>query len=391
MTYAAALRKVGIGVQCGTRGGGVRIVIVSAASSIHTVRWVNGLVKRGHEVHLASVHPVGCHSIDPRVQIHLAPHGGTAKYVVNAGWLRSVAAGLQPDIVNVHYATGYGLLARLAHIGAPTLLSVWGSDVYDSPRRNLLMRHMVQANLAAATRIASTSRCMAKVTADLMATDRPISITPFGVDTDALTPATERRDGNTIRIGTVKALHAKYGIGELIRAFSRVHDERPDTSLHIWGDGPDEDSLKVLARRLVPDSSVEFHGAIDHCGVRDALGSLDIFAALSTLDSESFGVAIIEAGACGLPVVVSDVDGPAEVVEEDVTGLIVPRGDVIASAGALMRLVDDAELRRRMGGAGRDHVVETYSWEHSLDLMEQAYRDTIDDAARRHRSGRHGE
>ena len=102
-------------------------------------------------------------------------------------------------------------------------------------------------------------------------------------------------------------------------------------------------------------------------------------------------MAIIEAGACGLPVVVSDVDGPAEVVEEDVTGLIVPRGDVIASAGALMRLVDDAELRWRMGGAGRDHVVETYSWEHSLDLMEQAYRDTIDDAARRHRSGRHGE
>lgn len=111
----------------------MRILIVSAASSIHTVRWVNGLVKRGHGVHLASVHPAGRHSIDPRVRIHLAPHGGKAKYVVNAGWLRSVAAGVQPDIVNVHYATGYGLLARLAHIDAPTLLSVWGSDVYDSP------------------------------------------------------------------------------------------------------------------------------------------------------------------------------------------------------------------------------------------------------------------
>jgi len=44
-----------------------------------------------------------------------------------------VAAGVQPDIVNVHYATGYGLLARFAHIDAPMLLSVWGSDVYDSP------------------------------------------------------------------------------------------------------------------------------------------------------------------------------------------------------------------------------------------------------------------
>lgn len=370
----------------------MRILIVGAASSIHTVRWVNGLVKRGHEVHLASVHPVGRHSIDSRVRIHLAPHGGKAKYVVNAGWLRSVAAGVQPDIVNVHYATGYGLLARLAHIDAPTLLSVWGSDVYDSPRANPLMRHMVRSNLVSATRIASTSHCMARVTRDLV--NKPISITPFGVDTEILTPPDRRRDANdgdgVVCIGTIKALHSKYGIGELIRAFSRVHDERPNTVLHIWGGGPDENPLKVLARRLVPDGSVEFRGAIDHSEVRDALGSLDIFAALSTLDSESFGVAIIEAGACGLPAVVSDADGPAEVVEDGVTGLIVPRGDVITSATALMQLVDDVELRRRMGGAGRHHVVETYSWERSLDLMELAYRDTIDDAARQHCSGRHG-
>ena len=383
---------MGIRVQRGMKGGGVRVLIVSAALSIHTVRWVNGLVKRGHEVHLASVHPVGRHSIDSRVRIHLAPHGGKAKYVVNAGWLRSVAAGVQPDIVNVHYATGYGLLARLAHIDAPTLLSVWGSDVYDSPRVNPLMRHMVRSNLVSATRIASTSHCMARVTRDLV--NKPISITPFGVDTEILTPFDKRRDANggdgVVRIGTIKALHSKYGIGELIRAFSRVHDERPNTVLRIWGGGPDENPLKVLARRLVPDGSVEFRGAIDHSEVRDALGSLDIFAALSTLDSESFGVAIIEAGACGLPAVVSDADGPAEVVEDGVTGLIVPRGDVIASATALMQLVDDVELRRRMGRAGRDHVVETYSWEHSLDLMEQAYRDTIDDAARQHCSGRHG-
>ena len=383
---------MGIRVQRGMKGGGVRVLIVSAALSIHTVRWVNGLVKRGHEVHLASVHPVGRHSIDSRVRIHLAPHGGKAKYVVNAGWLRSVAAGVQPDIVNVHYATGYGLLARLAHIDAPTLLSVWGSDVYDSPRANPLMRHMVRSNLVSATRIASTSHCMARVTRDLV--NKPISITPFGVDTEILTPPDRRRDANdgdgVVCIGTIKALHSKYGIGELIRAFSRVHDERPNTVLRIWGGGPDENPLKVLARRLVPDGSVEFRGAIDHSEVRDALGSLDIFAALSTLDSESFGVAIIEAGACGLPAVVSDADGPAEVVEDGVTGLIVPRGDVIASATALMQLVDDVELRRRMGGAGRHHVVETYSWERSLDLMELAYRDTIDDAARQHCSGRHG-
>ncbi len=359
----------------------MRVLVVSAASSIHTVRWVNGLVGRGHDVHLASVHPVGDHAIDTRVSVHLAPRGGKTRYIVNARWLRSLAADIRPDIVNVHYATGYGLLGRLANLDAPTLLSVWGSDVYDSPK-NPVMKRMVQGNLASATRIASTSHCMARVTRELIGHDRPISITPFGVDTDVLTPSEAPKDDSVIRIGTVKALYGKYGIGELIRAYSRVHEKHPATSLHIWGSGPDEDNLKALAERLVPDGSVEFAGAIPHDRVKDALTSLDVFAALSTLDSESFGVAIIEAGACGLPVVVSDVDGPAEVVDEGVTGLVVPRGDVIASAEALNRLVDDAGLRRRMGMSGRAHVVKEYSWQHSLDLMEEAYRQTVADAGR---------
>ncbi|MDO4412651.1 glycosyltransferase [Cutibacterium sp.] len=359
----------------------MRVLIVSAASSIHTVRWVNGLSGRGHEVHLASVHPAGIHAIDTKVCLHLAPHPGKTRYVVNARWLHSLADRIRPDIINVHYATGYGLLGRLAKFDAPTLLSVWGSDVYDSPK-NPLMRRMVRGNLAAATRIASTSRCMAKVTQELMGNDRPISITPFGVDTDALTPSDVPKDGSVVRIGTVKALYAKYGIGELIRAYSRVHDEHPATSLHIWGSGTEEESLKSLAARLVPDGSVEFAGAIPHDQVRDALVSLDVFAALSTT-SESFGVAIIEAGACGLPVVVSDADGPAEVVNEGVTGFVVPTCDVLASAEALNHLVDDVDLRHRMGTAGREHVVREYSWQHSLDLMEEAYRQTIADAESR--------
>lgn len=351
------------------------------------VRWANGLAGRGHEVHLASAHRPGRHALHRDVHLHLAPDLRAGRYLTDVVWLRRLADRLDPDVVNVHFATGYGLMARLARLRQPTLLSVWGADIYDTPRRNWLAARIVRDNLAAATRLASTSLSMADVIRRY-AGRRPISITPFGVDTDEFAPAlrdeSDPLQDDVVRIGTVKALYAKYGIDDLIRAFGAVHRQRPDRSLelHLYGEGPDEESLRELAAESAAERSVVFHGAIPHDEVSQALAGLDIFAALSTLDSESFGVAILEASSCGLPVVVTDTDGPAEVVEQGLTGFIVPRHNVAAAADAIGRLVDSPGFRRRMGEAGRDHVVSHYSWQLSLDLMEQAYRDTIRDAER---------
>lgn len=360
----------------------MRILLVSAASSIHTARWANGLAGRGHEVHLASVQEQGLQSYSPEVQVHIAPHLGMKGYLASGLWLHRLERSIGPDVVNVHYATGYGTLARLARLSAPVLLSVWGSDVYDFPRRNKLCARLLRGNLASAARLASTSKAMAVVTRQYAA-GRPISITPFGVDTDVFTPSPQSPhcDGSGVmRIGTVKAMYAKYGIDDLIRAFGLIRPGYPQVELHLYGDGPDVPLLKELAGSLGVEDAVIFHGAVAHDLVPEALNRLDIFAALSTLDSESFGVAIIEAGACGLPVVVTDVDGPAEVVEDGVTGFIVARSTPEIAAQAFEKLLDEEDLRRTMGRAGREHVEAEYSWLRSLELMEEAYVDTIKDA-----------
>lgn len=357
----------------------MRILLVSAASSIHTVRWANGLAARGHEVHLASVHLPGKHPFSSDVKVHICPTHGSAGYLTGAAWLHRLEHQIRPDVVNVHYATGYGTLARMARLRTPVLLSVWGSDVYDFPRRNRLCAWLVRGNLASASRLASTSQAMAVVTRQY-APGRSISITPFGVDMNAFVPGPEPEPSDTVRIGTVKAMYAKYGIDDLIRAFAPVCSEHPQAELDLYGDGPDTEALKELAATLGVEEQVIFHGSVPHEQVPEALRKMDIFAALSTLDSESFGVAIIEAGACGLPVVVSDVDGPAEVVEAGVTGFVVPRGDPAAAAEAFERLINEPELRLGMGRAGRRRVEAEYSWAHSLDLMEEAYAQAVEDA-----------
>jgi glycosyltransferase involved in cell wall biosynthesis len=106
------------------------------------------------------------------------------------------------------------------------------------------------------------------------------------------------------------------------------------------------------------------------------LNRLDIYCAFSRF--ESFGVAILEASACEKPVIVSDADGLAEVTLDGQTGLVVPKEDIDASANAMVKLIQDVQLRQQMGKAGRQHVLENYTWDKSLDLMLDAYKETMD-------------
>ena len=90
--------------------------------------------------------------------------------------------------------------------------------------------------------------------------------------------------------------------------------------------------------------------------------------------SESFGVAAVEAMACGIPVQVSDAEGFAEVVEDGVTGLIAPKGDVDQIAENMYRLLTDEPLRNRMGQSAVERVRQLYDWEKNVDTMEEIYR-----------------
>lgn len=346
----------------------MRIVLLGNAASIHTVKWVNGLVSRGHEVHLVSQDEAAEHRIDDRVVQHRLPHTGTLGYFRNARPLSRMLARIRPEVVNAHYATGYGTTMRMAHPDAATVLNVWGSDVYDFPNTSPLHRFLVVSNLRYPTRLASTSRSMAAATASL-AKGRTMDITPFGVDPDLFSPPAVDPRPNGV-IGTVKKLDSKYGIDTLIHAFALV---KHPVRLVIAGTGPQEEELKNLVAKLKITDRVEFLGAIPNTEVPELLGGLDVYVALSRLDSESFGVAIVEAAACGCPTVVSDVSGPAEVVEDKVTEIIVPRDNPVEAAKALDQLLGDPEVAQEMGRAGRRHVVENYSWEHCLEVMEEVY------------------
>src|SRR5690554_3043485 len=138
----------------------MKIILMSAASSIHTIRWANGLSEAGHEVHVISQHPVE-DSFDPAVVVHLLPFRGALGYFTIVPAVRKLLKEIQPDIVNAHYASGDATTARLVYY-RPWVLSVRGSDVSVSPTKSLGHQWPGKRNRLVAAAIASTTRCMAE-------------------------------------------------------------------------------------------------------------------------------------------------------------------------------------------------------------------------------------
>jgi glycosyltransferase involved in cell wall biosynthesis len=363
----------------------MKVVFLAAGTSIHSARWVNGLSAAGLEVHLVTQHPV-THALDPGVEVVQHPYRGTPGYLLMAPGVRRALRSIRPDLLNAHFASGYGLTARLAR-WHPCLLSVWGTDVYGFPAKSRFHHRLLQGNLMAADALASTSHCMAAQVRTVAPAVGEIAVTPFGVDMRSfeVVPALSAGagDGDGLVIGTVKTMSHTYGVDTLVEAFALLrqqlaamqHPLAEKVRLRLVGDGPQIEALRALCARLGLADRVTFTGPVPYEQVPAELAQLDIYVALSR--QESFGVAVLEAGAAGRPVVVSDAGGLPEVVQDGVTGLVVPRENPAAAAGALLKLVTDPAQRIIMGEAGRRHVRERYAWDACVQTMISVYEDTI--------------
>jgi glycosyltransferase involved in cell wall biosynthesis len=359
----------------------VRVLILGPAEVVHTQRWVEALDARGMDLTLVTQHPPRGWKPPAGVTMRVLPFRGSAGYFANTWALRRIAHEVRPDLVNAHYASGYGTTAALVNY-RPTLLSVWGSDVFDFPYESWLKGRLVRWNLQRAARVASTSHVMAAQVRRLSPEIGEIAVTPFGVDTRRFYPDPERRDTRVFTIGTVKTLAPKYGIDVLVRAFARLaHD--PDLRavdaarplrLLLVGDGPQKGALEQLASQLRVADRTRFAGKAAHSEVPGWLNRLDVYVAPSRLDSESFGVAVLEASSCGVPVIVSDAGGLPEVVRAEESGIVFRRDDEPLLVAALKRLVLDEALRLRFGMAGRAVVQREYEWARCVDAMLACYR-----------------
>lgn len=354
----------------------LRIAIVGARNSIHAVRWANAMVARGHDVHVISLHPAGNDALDRRVVEHVLPVGAPYGYFLNVPRMRKILKRVSPDVIHVHYASGYGTLTSLS-TSRKFILSAWGSDILDIPRRSLIYRFLVRRSLQRAYLVTAASKALGVATDFEVKGQKPVYLVPFGVDVDEFSPRNRKKVSKKVRIGLVKSLEAIYGIDILIRAFATVHERAKrkaldvELSLVLVGAGSQRALLESMARSLGITDKTEFRGSIPHSSVPRVLSEMDIFVAPSR--SESFGVALVEASASGIPVIATRVGGIPEVIEHEVTGFIVDNEGVEELTEYLWRLIADEKLRDELGRAGRAKALREFNWQANVEGMERLY------------------
>ena len=201
-------------------------------------------------------------------------------------------------------------------------------------------------------------------------TDKPIEITPFGVDTDLFKPQ-KREEKDVFIVGTVKTLTPKYGIDYLLRAAAILHDKYPQMPLriHIAGKGEYENEYKKMAEKMGISNITKWLGFISQEEAAVAWSDFDV--AVTVSEAESFGVAAVEAQACGTPIIVSDIPGLRESTCPGESSIVIPSKDARALAEAIFRLYKDKELRVKMGAAGREYVLKHFDLNQCFSDIEE--------------------
>lgn len=347
-----------------------KIAFLAPANNYHTKKWCSYFYGQGYEVHVISL----TNDAIPNVSVHCISSSNKSgknelikvSYLFTLSKLNRVIDEIKPDIVSVHYATSYGLLAALSKIKKYSL-SVWGTDIYAFPKKSIIHREIVKYSLKKATIILSTSKAMANECKYY--TDKFIHITPFGVDLNSFCPRScDDANNDKFVISTIKSLSPEYGIDILLRAIRKVLDSYSiPIRVNIAGNGPSENELKKLSKELEIENCIEWLGFIPQNVVIDKLTHSDI--AVIPSYRESFGVSAVEAQACGLPVIITNVEGLKEATSEE-TSVVVGIGNYEELADAIYYLYKNKNKRLEMGLKARKFVSQRFEYMQCFRIIE---------------------
>lgn len=362
----------------------MRICVIANARSIHTRRWVRAYAERGHETHVLSIHDadlpgVRVHAVGRPAAGHRSVPATALAYLALLLSVRRLLRRVDPDVVHAHYTVTHGVIAALSGFH-PRVVSAWGRDViWDDGPMPWPLRRLNRLALRRPDAISATSHFLARHVERFAPRGRQVTVIPFGIEAERFRPR-RRSDDGVFRLGFLKALHRKYGPDVLLRALPEVARAVPSVHLVMAGRGPMEGELRRLIDELGLAERVELPGHVSHDRVPELMAGFDVFVHPSVYPSESFGVAVLEASACAVPVVATRVGGVPEVCLDGETGLMVPPRDPRALAAALVRLARDRELRGALGRGGRELVLRRYRWADNVERMITLLREQVDAA-----------
>jgi len=365
----------------------VRICYLSKLLINHDHRFLTKLVERGYETYLVTYYlgetlPDDIRAIKGLKIIHHRPKDlmGIQKFLLWAQVFdfRRILRELEPDVLHSGFVWSDGFLAALSGFH-PHLSMPWGTDILEHAERYLIARMITRYTFERAEMITVDAEIVKEkiIALSHFPSDR-IVVFPWGLELDRFKPGI---DGMALRrqlgwedkkiLIMTRLLRPIYGIPYFLRAFARVVKEIPAARAILAGTGPLESELRNLVSQLGLERFVHFAGWVSPKDMPTYLRAADIYVSSSLSDGSS--MSMLEAMACGLPVIVTEIPAILEWVQDGVNGLVVPPRDSARLAERLCDLLRNPESGKVMARQNRVMIEARADWNKNFAKLEEMY------------------
>ncbi len=351
----------------------MKILYFAPANSIHSHKWINFFVDRGHDIYWISLHD-SKFDLPDKVnfyQINLKK----ISFILELYKLSIYLSSKKIDIMHVHSVGLYGFVSLFFDLGKK-VSTTWGSDIIFS-EKNILKKPFIRKVLNRSDVITCDAEHMIRRLQGFDIIPQKIKRINFGVDTQFFSrKAISVKSNDIFKIVSIRNLEPVYDIPTLLNAVQFVINKNSNVEFLIGGSGSLENQLKDQVKELKIEQYVNFIGSVPFARLPEFFSSADVYVSTSLSDA-GLASSTAEAMSCELCVVITDSGENNLWIEDSVNGLIVPIKDPEAISDAIIKLLTDKVQRKEMGIAGRKTIVERNDFNNEMMKVEQIYFDLL--------------
>lgn len=285
------------------------------------------------------------------------------------------------DLIHVQWPipNGLGALLLKTFYKIQYINTIYGEEIYLSKRYHTIPIIKLLVNNSSKTLTISSATLKACLKSGLK--KETLEIIPFGVDTNFFRPINVRKNKGIFQILSIGYLIERKGFEYLIKATKKVLKKHGNVELIIIGSGPLENQLKKLIKELKLEDSIQIISNVSDEKLLELYNSSDLFVLPSVVDSqgntEGLGVVLLEAMACKLPVMGSNIGGIPDIIQNGETGLLVLEKDISEISRGITELIEDDDLREKLAINGHKMVKRKFSWEKIAENYIKIYNRAV--------------